>query len=293
MAKKKILVLGASGMLGSAVFRCLHASRAHEVSGTVRNQSVLKFFSEEEKPSIATDIDVLHMDGLISLLDKVDPDIVINCVGLIKQLSSAKDPLVALPVNALFPHRLARLCALAGVRLIHVSTDCVFTGATGNYTEEDIPDAIDLYGRSKLLGELVEYEHAVTLRTSIIGRELSTSYSLMDWFLAQTDEVKGFDRAIFSGLPTCELAAVIREHVIPRDGLSGLYHVSAAPISKFDLLRLVAAQYGNDVRIIRHSDVRIDRSLNSERFMNATGYKAPVWSELIRRMHEADLRWKN
>jgi len=290
VTKKRTLVLGASGMLGSAVFRAFHGRQDQHAMATVRSASALRHFSSAQQADIITGVDVLDSDALVSLLNQTKPDVVINCVGLIKQLSAAKDPLVALPLNALFPHKLARLAALSGTRLVHVSTDCVFSGATGNYTEDSVADATDLYGVSKHLGEVVTYDNAVTLRTSIIGRELTSNNSLVDWFLAQQGEVKGYDKAIFSGLPTCELAAVIRDVVLPNPALTGLYHVSAKPISKYELLRLIAAEYGKDIAIIRDDKVAIDRSLDSSRFSKATGYVAAEWPILIKRMHDTDFR---
>jgi dTDP-4-dehydrorhamnose reductase len=288
MRKMKVLIVGASGMLGAVVFRSFLSCGNFEVVATVRDSSILRFFSESEASFLLTDIDVLDESRLASLLNSERPDIVINCVGLIKQLPSASDPLIALPINALFPHRLAHLCRLLQARLIHISTDCVFSGAVGNYTEHDVTDAQDLYGRSKLLGEVVESENAVTLRTSIIGRGLNTTHSLVDWFLAQESTVPGYAKAIFSGLPSSELAQIIRDIVVPHKELSGLYHVSAAPISKFDLLHLIARQYGKAIKIVPDDRMVIDRSLNSSKFTRATGYRAPEWTELIRRMYDTD-----
>lgn len=290
MARMKILVLGASGMLGSTVFRTFQASDDFDVTATVRNSAASRFFSETERRALLTNVDVLDGGALVDLLGAVKPDVVVNCVGLIKQLSAAKDPLVVLPLNALFPHKLARLCRLSGTRVIHFSTDCVFSGATGGYDEDSAADPTDLYGVSKHLGELVDYANALTLRTSIIGRELSTSNSLVDWFLSQQDQVRGFEKAIFSGLPTCELATLIRDVVVAQPTLSGLFHVSSKPISKYDLLRLIAAQYGKDIEIVRDDRLVIDRSLDSSKFTAATGYVAADWPELIRRMHAADVR---
>lgn len=290
MKIKRTLILGASGMLGSTVLRALHGRANQKVLATVRSASSFRHFTPEQQVDMIANVDVLDSDVLVALLNRTKPDTIINCVGLIKQQSAAKDPLVALPLNAMFPHKLARLAALAGARLVHISTDCVFSGATGSYTEESKADAEDLYGISKHLGEVVEYDNAITLRTSIIGRELTTTYSLVDWFLAQKREVKGFDRAIFSGLPTCELAAVIRDYVMPKPELKGLYHVSAKPISKYALLELIAAEYGKDIKIIRDEQFVIDRSLISTRFSQASGYVAPSWPELIKRMHDADFR---
>ena len=215
---------------------------------------------------------------------RVRPDVVINCVGLVKQLADAEDPLQAIPINALLPHRLARLCELSGARLVHMSTDCVFAGDKGGYRESDQSDAIDLYGRSKYLGE-VSYPHTITLRTSIIGHELQSAHGLVNWFLSQKTSCNGYTRAIFSGLPTVALAQIVRDVVIPRADLSGVYHVAAQAISKYDLLKLVADIYGKTIEITPSDKLVIDRSLNADRFCEATGYVAPEWSELIKLMH--------
>jgi dTDP-4-dehydrorhamnose reductase len=203
----------------------------------------------------------------------------------VKQLADAKDVMAAVPLNTLLPHRLARLAAATGGRLVHISTDCVFSGEKGNYVERDRPDAADVYGLSKYLGE-VGGAHAVTLRTSIIGHELRGRLSLLEWFLAQEGTVKGFTRAVFSGFPTVELARIVRDLVLPRPELTGLYHVSAEPIAKFDLLQLIAAEYRKSIEIVPDGQLAIDRSLNSERFRAATGYRPPSWSELVASMRE-------
>lgn len=278
-----VLVLGASGMLGNAVLRVFAASPGHAVFGSMRSSSLLNRLPLALRPRVITGVDVENLDNLMRLFSTVRPDVVINCVGLVKQLAEADDPLLALPINAILPHRLARLCEVSGARLVHVSTDCVFTGERGGYAETDPPDARDLYGRSKLLGE-VDYPAAVTLRTSIIGHELGSAHGLVGWFLAQTQRVKGYRRAIFSGLPTDELARVIRDHVLPRPELRGTFHVSASPIDKFELLTLVARAYGHEIEIVPDDAVRIDRSLNSTRFRAATGYASEDWPTLIDRM---------
>lgn len=281
----KILVLGASGMLGNAVFRVFSQDTDHEVWATLRSPSALRHFPVSTHARLIGGVDVLDSDSLLALFSRQRPDVVINCIGLIKQLADAKDPLSALPINAMLPHRLARLCNLIGARLIHVSTDCVFSGHKGGYSESDASDAEDLYGKSKFIGELHDQAHAITLRTSIIGHELNSSHALVDWFLSQQGPVRGFGKAIFSGLPTVELARVMKDFVIPHPVLSGLYHVAAEPIAKLDLLRLVAAQYGKSIEIRPDDALVIDRSLNGERFRDATGYVAPSWPALIRLMH--------
>lgn len=281
----KILVLGASGMLGNAVLRVLAADPDHEVWGTVRTPAAQKYFAPEIAGRMLVGIDVENQDILTAVFARLRPEVVINCVGLVKQLAAAKDPLIALPINALLPHRLARLCELVGGRLIHISTDCVFNGRRGNYLETDSSDAEDIYGRSKALGEVC-YPHSITLRTSIIGHELSSAHGLVGWFLSQHGTVKGYRKAIFSGLPTVELASVIRDSVLSLPGLSGLYQVASAPIAKYDLLQLVAQAYGVETVIEPDDAVVVNNSLNADKFEAATGYRAPPWPELVRRMHE-------
>lgn len=280
----RILILGASGMLGHAMFRTLSAGNEHLVFGTLRSDGARRFFAEEHQQKLISGIDAEDQDALVRVFSHVRPDAVVNCIGLVKQLADAEDPLVALPVNALLPHRLARLCALANARFVQVSTDCVFSGRKGLYLETDEPDAQDVYGRSKLLGE-VDYPNAITLRTSIIGHELNSHHGLVEWFLSQTGSVRGYTRAIFSGLPTCELSRVVREYVLACPQLHGVYHVAAAPIAKYDLLKLVNSQYDKHMSLEENADLVIDRSLDAGRFNSAVGYNPPSWPELVAMMH--------
>jgi dTDP-4-dehydrorhamnose reductase len=281
----RVLVLGVSGMLGSAMFRQLSGRGELELFGTARSSSVLRFFKGDHAKRIRAGVNVENLDELVGVFKHSRPAAVINCVGVVKQLAAAKDPLHIIPINAILPHRLAELCGLCGARLIHISTDCVFSGSKGNYREDDQPDADDLYGRSKLLGEVVDDANSITLRTSIIGRELTTRNGLVEWFLNQQGQVRGFSEAIFSGLPTDELAKVIAERVLPRPELHGLYHVAAQPVNKYDLLQIVKTVYGCSTEITKDAAVKIDRSLNSSRFQQATGYVPPSWPELIKQMH--------
>lgn len=283
--KMKVLVLGATGMLGNAVLRLFAQSAGYEAVGSARSTSAHRLLPADIADRVICGVDVEHIDSLINLFSKVQPGVVINCIGMVKQLAEADDPLVAIPINSLLPHRLARLSCVAGARLVHISTDCIFSGAKGMYAETDMSDAKDLYGRSKYLGE-VDYPNAITLRTSIIGHELNGGHSLVGWFLAQQDSVKGFRRAIFSGLPTVELARVIRDHVIPHPELHGVHHVSADTISKFDLLTLISKVYDKKIDITADDNSIIDRSLDSTRFKEATGYQPQPWPELVRRMCE-------
>lgn len=272
-------------MLGNAVARFFDQSAGFEVFATLRGPPPAQLLTGGLRERLIGSVDVENSDRLLTVFSQVRPQLVINCVGLVKQLASADDPLQAIPINALLPHRLAHLSALSGARFVHLSTDCVFSGEKGMYTEADRPDAYDLYGRSKLLGE-VDYENAITLRTSIIGHELSGARSLIGWFLKQEHSVRGFKRAIFSGLPTVEIARIIRDHVLPNPQLHGLYHLSAGPINKYELLRLVAAEYGKQIEIQADDSVIIDRSLDSSRFRQATGFEPAPWPELIKTMRK-------
>jgi dTDP-4-dehydrorhamnose reductase len=281
----RVLVLGATGMLGHTVFEHFFAAGDHEVWGTVRNDQAARAFSPAEQARLRRGVDVLDEAALTATLDDLAPDVVINCIGVIKQLAAAHDPLVVLPINAMLPHRLARWCAAHQARLIHISTDCVFAGTRGGYTEADRPDTIELYGLSKFIGEVTDQPGALTLRVSIVGHELASHHSLIDWFLSQEGSARGYTRAIFSGLPTIELARLLRTVVLPRPDLHGLYHVSAAAISKCELLQIVARVYGKSIAIVPDDSVIIDRSLNSQRFSEATGYVAPSWPHLVEAMH--------
>lgn len=286
--KNKVLILGAGGMLGNAIFRLFADADRNSVTGTLRSAAKDRYFTPEQRARLISDVDVTDDRVLAAVFDDVRPTVVINCIGIIKQHSAAKDPLTALTINAVLPHRLAQLCEAHGARLVHMSTDCVFSGSRGEYREGDFPDADDLYGRTKYLGE-THYPHTVTLRTSIIGHELGSAYSLIDWFLSQQGSVKGYGKAVFSGLPTIEVARVIRNLVYDNPALSGVYHLSADPISKQDLLSLVAQAYGKEIEIVPDTAINIDRSLNSERFRQATGYVPAPWPDLVQAMYRDHL----
>jgi dTDP-4-dehydrorhamnose reductase len=277
------LVLGGTGMLGNAVLRYFASRGEYTVAGSVRSAASGARLPQELQGLLIPSVDVESLDSIARAFAAFRPHVVINCIGLIKQLADVDDPLIAIPINSLLPHRLARLCSMMGARLIHVSTDCVFSGSRGGYVETDVSDAKDLYGRSKYLGE-VDYPHAVTLRTSIIGHELGSAHGLVGWFLAQRAGVRGYTKAIFSGLPTVELSRVIHDFVLPNDTLRGVYHVSADAIDKFSLLRLVAKAYEKDIAITPDDAVVIDRSLDSSRFRAATGYVPPDWDALVAAM---------
>lgn len=280
----KILVLGSTGLIGSTTLRVLSEHTDWEVFGSIRSECGRQFFSPAIARRLLINAELSDHKTLQTIFDRVSPDVVVNCAGLTKHVAAGNSPITAIALNSLLPHQLANFCAEANARLIHISTDCVFSGKRGNYTEKDQPDSDDIYGRSKALGE-VHYPHTITLRTSTIGHELQTSQGLLDWFLSQQGSCKGYTRAIFSGLPTVVFARVIRDIVIPRPELSGLYHVAGKPIAKYELLRLIAEVYEKSIEIIPDDSLVIDRSLIASRILAATGYQAPDWPELIRIMH--------
>lgn len=275
-----ILVVGASGMIGSTMLRVMHEKFPTSVKGTVRDAGIARFFHPDVAGNLIAGVDAENGDSLVRVLETIRPDVVINCAGLTKHKSGAEDPLISIPINTLMPHKLSKLCALVGARFIHISTDCVYSGQRGLYREDDPADAEDVYGKSKFLGE-VSYPNSVTLRTSTIGRELNSSFGLLDWFLAQKGSCKGYTKAIFSGLPTVLFSRIVRDIVMPSKDLSGLFHVSAEPIAKYDLLRLIAEAYRISIDIIPDDTLCIDRSLDSSKFSAATGYISPGWEEII------------
>ncbi len=280
----KILVLGANGLIGSTIFRVLNELSDHNVRGTIRHKSNSSIFSKDALKNIMTNIDVLDEFSLTDLFMEYRPNVIINCTGITKHRLNANNPLMVLPINSLFPHKLVKLSKLIGARVIQISTDCVFSGDKGFYSEIDCPDSSDLYGISKSLGE-VDYSNAITIRTSSIGHEKESNVGLLEWFLSQKSTCKGFNRAIFSGLPTVTLAKIIRDYVLQDNNLTGLYHLAAEPIDKLSLLQLIANMYKKNIKIVTDDTFIIDRSLSAEKFSQATGYIAPSWDFLIREMH--------
>lgn len=281
----KVLIIGATGMLGYSLFNNLSDSTHLDVYGSVRDIKGKEQFFRGCEERLFKNVDVCDITTIESVLKELKPAVVINCIGLIKQHSFSKLHVDAIAINSLLPHQLAALCDSYSCRLIHFSTDCVFDGKKGLYTEGDIPDALDLYGRSKCLGE-IDYAPHLTLRTSIIGHELNSAVSLVDWFLSQQNSTKGFSKAIFSGLPTCVIARLLIEKILPANGLSGLYHLSVDPVDKFTLLNLIADIYNKKIEIIESTELQIDRSLNSGKLRDALNLEAPSWEVLVSEMHD-------
>lgn len=267
-------------MLGHQLWRHFHKN--HEVWVTLRKP--LSHYAEHglfEASRTLSGIDVCNADSLEGAFRAARPDVVVNSVGIIKQLQEASNPLLSLSINSLLPHRLAQLCAVASARLVHVSTDCVFSGRKGNYTEDDASDADDLYGRSKFLGEVHE-PHCITLRTSIIGRELETRSGLIEWFLSQQGKtIKGFRQAIYTGFTTHELARIVEQILLQHPDLGGLWQVSSEPINKYELLCLAKRAFGWPGEIATDDTFVCDRSLSSARFRQRTGYLPPSWEAML------------
>jgi dTDP-4-dehydrorhamnose reductase len=281
----RILVLGATGMLGHEAVRAL--AEDFEVAASVRDPD------KARRHGLAAELhafDAAQPERLDELLEATGAQVALNCIGLVKQLEEASRPLPAISLNSLFPHQLAEACERNEVRLIHVSTDCVFSGelpAPGRYTEDDAPDARDLYGRSKLLGEVVD-GGPLTLRTSIIGWELERASGLLEWAASQAGQpVRGFVNALFSGLTTRELSRVIGRVVADFPDLAGLFHVAAEPISKHDLLVALDSALGLDLRIERVEEPHVNRVLDPSRFRSATGIEPASWEAMIDEYAEA------
>jgi dTDP-4-dehydrorhamnose reductase len=273
----KVLVLGGGGMLGHKL--CQVLSSGFEVSAAFRDAARYRELDPFRATRVLDGVDAYELASVEQAIEATKPDAVINCIGIVKQLAEAKDPIASLTINSLFPHRLLQLARKAGARLIHISTDCVFSGRKGMYTEADISDAEDLYGRTKFLGEVVDAP-ALTLRTSIF-----TSTGLVEWFLSNEGGcVRGFTMAVYSGFTTIALGRIIRSVLADFPGLHGLYHVSSAPINKYDLLELVRDAFGAKIAITPDASVAIDRSLVSDRFRSATGLRPPAWPEMIAEM---------
>jgi dTDP-4-dehydrorhamnose reductase len=283
--KMKVLILGATGMLGYSLFSNLSEYDKLSVFGTVRSISGKESFFEHFENNIINGVDIFDISTLENSIHSVNPDVVINCIGLIKQHKVSKQHINAVKVNSLLPHEIASICDKFSARLIHFSTDCVFTGDTGQYSEDSLPDARDLYGKSKCLGE-VNYSNHLTLRTSIIGHELSSSVSLVDWFLSQENAINGYSKAIFSGLPTCYIAKLLADFILPNPDISGLFHLSVDPIDKYALLNLIAVEYEKTITIHESQDLVINRSLNSDKFRKLTHFNPPSWRKLVEYMHK-------
>jgi dTDP-4-dehydrorhamnose reductase len=275
----KVLILGGSGMLGHKLSQVL--AERFDTLATVRGSFAVGVYYPRR---IVCGVSAEDFETVEKALIANEPDVVVNCIGIVKQDEAAKDRYQSIAINSLFPHQLARACGARDIRLIHLSTDCVFSGRRGNYKEDDVSDAEDIYGRTKWLGEL-DYDHSLTIRTSMIGRELRGSHGLIEWFLSQRGKrVRGFKRAIFSGFTTVALSETIGNIIANGDQLHGVWHVAAEPINKFELLSLVKQAFQMDIEIEPDESFVCDRSLDDSRFRARTGFTPPSWEQMIDRM---------
>lgn len=276
----RVLILGGDGMLGHRLLR--HLQSRHEVRVTLRQDfGAYSRFGLFNDSNAWPGVDVRDQERLERVIAGFRPEAIVNCAGIVKQREEASASIASIEINALFPHRLALLARTAQCRLVHMSTDCVFSGRKGNYRESDMADAEDLYGRSKLLGEVNE-AGCVTLRSSIIGPELSRKTGLLEWFLSQRGKrIFGYRRAIFSGFTTLEMSRIIEKLLVDRPQASGLYHVSSAPISKYDLLVKLNKALDLGTTINPQDAFVCDRSLDSSRFRKEFNYRPPEWNEMI------------
>lgn len=284
----RILILGASGLIGSILFKTLYKEENLSVYGSLRSNDLLKYFSLDQYNNLLVDVEALDFLSVKNVVNQCKPDVIINCIGLTKHISDGSNFLKSIELNALFPHRLAELSESINAKFIHISTDCIFSGDKGSYTELDFPDAIELYGRSKALGE-INYDNNLTIRTSTIGHELISNHGLLNWFLMQESSCKGYKNAIFSGLPTVVLAEIIRDYILPDSNMVGVYNVAAEPINKYELLKIISVVYKKNIDIIEDFDFCIDRSLDYTKFSNCTGYMPLDWHALVERMHQLSL----
>jgi len=279
----RVLILGGNGMLGHVAWESFRKN--FDVYVTIRGVfSEVEKFKIFDKEKTICGVSAEDFSVFEKIVNTVKPDVILNCIGIVKQIREAVDPIKSIEINSLFPHKLAALCSINNCRLIHLSTDCVFSGNKGYYTENDIPDPVDLYGRSKLLGEVSE-GNSLTIRTSMIGRELVTKHGLLEWFFSQNDKsVKGYTNVAFSGFTTTVLCVILKDVIIDHMNLKGIYHVSSEPISKYELLLLIKEKMGLKTRIIPDNEFKCDRSLDSSKFRRETAYYPPSWEDMIGEM---------
>jgi dTDP-4-dehydrorhamnose reductase len=275
----RILVLGGDGMLGHQLLRQLGGH--HEIHVTLRrDRKSYESFGLFDAARSHFGVDARSFESLQKVVAACRPEAVVNAVGIVKQRAEASEAVENLEINSLLPHRLAMICGSAGARFVHFSTDCVFSGRRGKYVETDVSDAEDLYGRTKYLGE-TSAEHCLTLRTSMIGLELTRKLGLLEWFLAQRGAVKGYTRAIFSGFTTLELARIVERILTAPVRPSGIYHVSSEPISKFDLLTMIRDALDLPTKIEPYVGFKCDRTLDSSRFREILSYHPPSWKTMV------------
>ncbi len=280
---KKIIILGSTGMMGSMLTRVLKKDKRFQILCTYRNFEKVKILNLNQNQ--LKKINVSNLEDIKKLIIRFKPDYLINCIGLIKQLCNKKNLKETKFLNSTFPKKISKIAEKNKFKIIHLSTDCVFSGKKGNYKEKDTADAEDIYGKSKFNGE-VKSKFVINIRTSIIGNELTTSLSLLNWFLKQK-KVNGFNQAYFSGLTTLELSNILIKKIILNNKFSsGLFHVSGPNISKLILLKLIKKIYKRKTIINIDNNFKIDRSLNSSKFKKITKYKKKSWLVMIKNLRK-------
>lgn len=284
MSSKDVLILGVTGMLGHKVTQIM-LEHNFSVAATCRKMDVNLPEIVQSNAEIIEGVEANNFDLIKSIIREVKPSYIINCIGIIKQLDQSKESVPSIEINSLLPHKLDLFAREFSAKLIHISTDCVFDGTTGGYTEESQSNCIDLYGKSKFLGEVTHSDNSLTLRTSIIGHELKSHKSLVDWFIQQK-EADGFSKAIYSGLTTYEVGTFLANLISNETDITGLYHLTSQKIDKLELLDLIKKVYNHPVKLSENSEFKIDRSMLSDKLQKAIGYSAPNWTQMITKMYE-------
>jgi dTDP-4-dehydrorhamnose reductase len=279
----RVLILGASGMIGHRMWATL--GERHEAIGVLRRTELgpLASIPGIDLKNAILGIEIQNISKLTKIIEETKPDIVLNCIGIVKQLKDSSDHLKSITLNALFPHQLAKVCADNNARMIQFSSDCVFDGKKGYYKESDLPNDQDLYGRTKAMGEVDYLKNVLTMRTSSIGREVFPHGGLIEWFIGNSGKsITGYKKAIYSGFPSKRLGNIIADYIIPNSTLSGIVHVAGTPIDKFSLLNMIKDHFQLKIEILANDQVSIERSLNYEHFSKITGFVAPSWKEMMK-----------
>ncbi len=268
-------------MLGHMLVRVL--SEHHQVIGTTSSQYDTKSPLAHilDKTNWIDQVDVRNWQTVENAINHAKPNVLINCVGVIKQKMESGNIMDAILINSLIPHQLAATCEKLDIRFIHFSTDCVFEGTPGIKHLTDTPNATDLYGTTKRLGE-VNYAPAITLRTGFVGRQLSGSEGLFEWVLSQKGKtVSGYQNAIYSGLTTMALSRVIQQVIEMQPTLSGLYQVASNRIDKYNLITKLNELLQLNLSITQDTDFKCDRSMDGMEFTNLTNIHIPSWEEML------------
>ena len=278
-----IIIIGANGMIGNCLFKYLSLKKKYQVYGFVRNKMILNHENKLIDKKKLIEVQILGNNNFKKVIQDLNPEVIINCAGIVKQNPLIKNIPLTIELNSLFPHNLNLICKELNCRLIQLSTDCVFSGRKGNYKENDYADANDLYGRSKFMGEIND-KNCLTIRTSFIGHELKNKWGLLSWFISQEKKVNGFKNSIYSGLTTLEIAKIIYKFVLPNKEINGLYHIASKPIDKFSLLEIINEIYQKDITIKKDYSLINDKSLDFSKFREVTGYEPIEWAYALKEL---------